>query len=215
MTPDRFSGGSGEREVSGSWERTITLSRSSDTFIIQSRSYVANNLFGGVVWFGPHAAHGTVYVPLLVGMSTVPDTLSWAYQGIFNTSTSFWAHRNVLTLAQTKFSYIINDIQSKQQQLESASWSLINNMTIPLVNNNNQEEIQLITNTLINNANTARNAFIELLSYILFTYNDGYINQWKGTVFQSSATGYPSWWLNGVGYSNGPPPVNNKYSDLQ
>eukprot|EP01035_Chromulina_nebulosa_P016909 gene16909-22398_t len=60
-SPDRYST---YTTVSGNWERTIALYRTSDSYIVQSRSWLPDDI-GGVVWFGAHAAHGTIYVPVL------------------------------------------------------------------------------------------------------------------------------------------------------
>ena len=56
-TPDRYSGGEGEQEVEGAWERTIALYRTSSSFVVQSRSWLPSQI-GGVIWFGAYAPHG-------------------------------------------------------------------------------------------------------------------------------------------------------------
>ena len=61
-TPDRYSGGAGEQQVKGNWERSIGLFRTSDSYIVQARSWMPAAA-GGITWFGSHAAHGTCYVP--------------------------------------------------------------------------------------------------------------------------------------------------------
>lgn len=65
-TPDRFGGSTGG--VSGNWERTIALYRTSDSYIVQSRSWLPDEV-GGVLWYGPLSAHMTVYTPLMVMLS--------------------------------------------------------------------------------------------------------------------------------------------------
>jgi dipeptidase len=52
QTPDRYSGGAYDWIGKGSWERTIAIYRSSDSYIIQSRNYVSSEI-GGVIWWGP------------------------------------------------------------------------------------------------------------------------------------------------------------------
>jgi dipeptidase len=208
-TPDRYSGGAGEAVVPGNWERTITLFRTSDSYVIQSRSWLPDAL-GGVVWFGPHAAHGTVYVPLMAGMLTSPDCLAYGWQGVYNLTTSYWAHRVVENLAQIKFNYIIEDIRQLQNSLESDSQTLIDTLSKKYANSElSQDELFKITKVLSANAQRAVISFIELFHSILFKYADGNINAWnKDTgIFTSYSTGYPSWWLESVGYTEGPPPA--------
>ena len=66
-TPDRYGGGEGESMVEGAWERTIALYRTSSSFVIQSRGWLPSHV-GGVIWFGPYAPHGMLY--LIPGCAT-------------------------------------------------------------------------------------------------------------------------------------------------
>lgn len=166
-------------------ERTIALARSSDTFVVQSRGYVNDSALGAVVWFGPHAAHGTAYVPLVVKMETVPDCLAYGWQGVYNLSTSFWAHRIVENIAQIKFNYMIENIRTIQHNLEGNSLDVlttITNQAIPY----SPSDLSMILNK---NAETNRDTFLQLQHTLLFGYADGYINTWEDNVFRSSATG--------------------------
>jgi dipeptidase len=200
-TPDRYSGGAGEQEVQGNWERTIALFRTSQTYVVQSRGWLPSEI-GGVVWFGPHAPHGTVFVPFPTGMTSLPHGYSNGWQGEFDRSCAFWAHRAVLNLAQIKFSYIIDDIRAKQQYFESRSLDLL-----AALENSAATDREKITASFVENAEDVVREWWRLFDAILFKYADGYINSYDGKRFTSVSVGYPAWWLEQVGYQNGPPPV--------
>lgn len=206
-TPDRYSGGSGESVVQGNWERTIALFRSSDTYVVQSRPYVPNTI-GGVIWFGPAAAHATNYVPVLSSMDVVPDCLKWGWQGVYNMSSTYWVQRVILNVAQIKFNYMIEDIRSLQTKLENESLQLLEDI------NSGKYIGSAISDEMVKNAEKARVEFTELINYLLYTYADGYLNYWKDGLFHSQSVGYPAWWLEQVGYPNGPPPVDSKTAKL-
>lgn len=58
-SPDRWASGVGEELVHGAWERPIALYRTLISFVIVARGWLPAEV-GGVVWFGPHAAHTNV-----------------------------------------------------------------------------------------------------------------------------------------------------------
>jgi dipeptidase len=210
-SPDRYSGGPGEAAVAGSWERSIALFRTASSFIVQSKAYASSEL-GGVIWWGSHAPHGTCYVPILPGsMLSSPSCLAHVYQGVYDLTTSFWAHRSVLNLAQIKFSYIIKDIEALQLSLEATSAQLVTDVVTKYsgVSELTEDMKSDITEMLSNNIIQVRDSFVSLFYQLVFKYADGYINTVSSSgSFSSSSTGYPAWWLEDVGYSDGPPPVD-------
>ena len=266
-TPDRYSGGSGESQVKGNWERTITLFRSSDTYVVESNINFPSNL-GGIIHVGPQAAHYTCYVPIFSNLTTSFSPLSYGWQGIYNTSTLFWLTRNIGNVAQIKFDYMIQDIQALQNKLETQSKILTDHIqtsfSSSVASTLSKEDV---IDLLKDNLNTIMEEYRNLMHTLLFKYADGYINEWKGNTaeelkskpiesdrkinvnsfektdelktldldiygnfleaekrdkkkserkevdqidrrFTSSSTGYPSWWLEIVGYPDGPPPVS-------
>lgn len=208
-SPDRYSGSTGEAQVKGTWERTIALFRTSDSYIVQSKNYAPNEL--GVLWFGPHVAHATTYMPLVIGMNAVPDSLSYAYQGTYNLTTNFWAVRNMQNLAQMKYSYILKDIQLLQRTYENNSLATYNSIIdkFSKVKSLTSYDLDTITQDLTNNVYKVRDAYLDLLHSTLFKYADGFNNFWASGTFFSLAVGYPAWWLTDVGYQNGPAPLNS------
>jgi dipeptidase len=169
-------------------ERTIALFRTSDSFVVQARNWLPNNV-GGVVWFGPHAAHYTAYVPITISVQTSPAMLSAPYQGAYDESTSFWATRNIASLAQGKFSFMIKDIRETQDQLESDGLSLLEKIESSFANNTRAMSDDEITTLLTAHAEKARLAYASLLKSMMFKYADGYINSWVANRFVSVAAG--------------------------
>ena len=105
---DRYSGGKGEEKVGGSWERTISIFRSTYTFIAEARSRTASGErllpdAGTTVWFGPHAAHSTCYVPINMAMTSVPEVYRRGFQGTMDKKSAFWAFRYVSNLLHVRF----------------------------------------------------------------------------------------------------------------
>ena len=186
--------------------------RSSDTYVVQARSWLPDAV-GGVIWFGPAAAHGTVYVPVLAGMQSAPDTLGYGWQGVYNTSTAFWANRRVLNLAQVKFGYMIAQIRQVQNALESASAQLVTDLSAKYNSQSTDASVQQdMSSTLesVFSANAWRATFEmnRLFHFLVFTYADGELNYWDSAGFHSSNLGYPVWWLEAGNYVDGPPPVS-------
>lgn len=90
-SPDHAYGGSQDGKVKGNWERTVGLWRTSDSHIVQLRSWLPNSV-GGILWWGPHAAPYTAYVPFVAGLSEInANTLGHAE--VMNKATLFWAVR--------------------------------------------------------------------------------------------------------------------------
>lgn len=131
-------------------------------------------------------------MPLMVGaMIDSPACLSHVYQGVYDMSTSFWAYRAVLNLAQIKFSYIIQDVQSVQLSLEETSRELVNTISLKYGTTEvlSDDIRQDIHNSLFNNAVSVRDAFLDLFNSLMFKYADGWINTWTSAGFSSKNTG--------------------------
>ncbi|KAJ1441029.1 peptidase family C69-domain-containing protein [Ochromonadaceae sp. CCMP2298] len=228
-TPDRYGNNALDGNVQGNWERTIALYRSSDTQVLQSRAWLPDAI-GGVIWFGAAAAHGTAYIPVLAGMTRSPAVLQ-GWQGVYDTSTAFWANRRVLNTAQVKFSYMLQNVRQVQGALEGASVALTQHVEEFVKTAQRQVQwglsasavpdayalsasaltaAQLEAVTLLFEENAVQNVLgmNQLFHFLQFTYADGDANYWSESGFHSSSLGYPVWWLEAGNYASGPPPVD-------
>ena len=161
---------------------------------MQARANFPNEV-GGIVWYGAHAAHGTTFVPVAVGMSVVPDCLAYGWQGVYNATTAFWANRNVENLAQAKFSYMIEDIREVQNALESNAQKLVDELSQKFSASASRSAhldtaaTEELTSALTSNALKAVERYTTLLQELQFKYADGYINTWKAGRFVSTSAG--------------------------
>jgi dipeptidase len=201
-SPDRWKAGPGEVEVKGAWERPIGLYRTSDTYIVQS---LAGATTGAVLWFGPASALGTIFTPFIVGLSDIPASFRSSHHTNFTRASAFWAACFAHNIANLKWSYMIKDIEARQEILESDSVALVARLEHQYQLNENFEAIE---SAYIENAASVVASLWLLSDEIMFKYASGFVNEPPDGM--SQMVGYPAWWLQAVGYSDGPPPPPTK-----
>ena len=195
-TPWRYTAGKGEAEVAGSWERSIALFRTSVSYVIQLRDWLPDEV-GAVVWYGPHGADTTLYVPFPIGMTKVPAAYAEGSPLKLSRDNAFWAHRVVGNIANLKYSYMIKDIRHHQQGLETAGAALVKDLD---AHYQKHKDIDHISRAYRNFAEYVVGTWWSLEDQLLEKYADGFVN--------GEPEGYPAWWLKapGVGYQDGPGP---------
>ena len=196
-TPDRYSDGIGSQQVHGHWERAIGMYRTSDSYVVQGRNWLPTSI-GSILWFAPHAAHGSVYTPFAAGMELLPYVYSIGHQLTFERKSAFWAFRYVENLANLKFSYIIQDINAARNTITNAAIKLQSTIDQEYIKDN---DITLVTDKYISFADRLVKRWWDFADEIMFKYSDGYINEGKDQL----NPGYPAWWLKQVNYTSGPP----------
>eukprot|EP00958_Prasinococcus_capsulatus_P020889 scaffold2773_cov410-Prasinococcus_capsulatus_cf.AAC.2 len=250
-TPDRYSGGQGEQQVKGNWERSIGLFRTSDSYIVQARAWLPAEI-GGVAWFGSHAAHGTCYIPFelhelprlkgegtselvvsdvipAIGMSDLPKSVQFGAQDELDKGSQFWASRYVLNIANLRYDYMSTDIAAAQDQWEREGQRVCDatstfqdasglvalsgthhSKPVARANMSQANATKIITDNYFAHAQKVLNAWWALVDQLMFKYADGWINE----PVLGAAMGYPAWWLNDVGYADGPPPIPETSQDV-
>eukprot|EP00287_Rhodomonas_sp_CCMP768_P014540 CAMPEP_0196758138 /NCGR_PEP_ID=MMETSP1091-20130531/104028_1 /TAXON_ID=302021 /ORGANISM="Rhodomonas sp., Strain CCMP768" /LENGTH=673 /DNA_ID=CAMNT_0042106941 /DNA_START=15 /DNA_END=2036 /DNA_ORIENTATION=- len=202
-TPDRYNPGKGEAAVSGAWERPIALFRTSDSYVVQARGWLPDEV-GGVVWFGPHGAHGTCYVPFPIGMAALPHAYTVGDPRRLSRHSAYWAHRYVENLANLRWRDMIGDVQSEAEGAQRTSLRLLAELehvitapaTLPGGAAAAREQL---TRALTDNAEDVVRRWWALADHLMEKYADGNV--------LGASVGYPAWWLEQVGYKNGPQPI--------
>jgi len=210
-SPDRWKAGEGEKEVPGNWERSIGLYRTSDTYVVQSR----NLGLGAVLWFAPASPLGSVFTPFLVSFSDVPSSFRSGHQQIFDRKTAFWAACFVHNIANMKWSYAIHDIEARQSILELASINMVRRMDDLYMQQHSEMDgdeddndigptLAVVESEYFKNMAKIVSSLWSLSDEIMFKYASGFVNVSPDGM--SQMVGYPAWWLEAVGYAEGPPP---------
>eukprot|EP01064_Diplonema_japonicum_P026521 TRINITY_DN37975_c0_g1_i1.p1 TRINITY_DN37975_c0_g1~~TRINITY_DN37975_c0_g1_i1.p1 ORF type:complete len:558 (+),score=110.93 TRINITY_DN37975_c0_g1_i1:50-1675(+) len=192
-TPSRWAGA--PANVTGWWERAIGIYKTIVSYVTQSRSWLPNEI-GGVVWFAPHAAHTSCYVPFPVGMDTIPIAYN-SSTGTLDRTKAFWVHRILLNVAQIKYQYMIVDIKEMQAFSEGNSLSLQKELDATYLKNHDMGQV---TAAFTQNANNIVKNFSQLSDTLIQHYPDGYCNGCGHGL--PHVLGYPAWWLESVGYQN-------------
>ena len=201
-TPDRWTAGEGESQVPGNWERAIGLYRTSDTYIVQS----STDWNEGVLWFAPASPLGSIFTPFTVSLADIPVSFRSGHQQHFDRSSAFWAACIVHNVANLKWSYMIKDVQAVQDQLESESVTLVHDLQTKSSSSISSDDWgSHVEHALVANADKTVPALQALQDQLLFKYASGFVNEWPDGEM-SQVKGYPAWWLQAVGYPDGPPP---------
>jgi dipeptidase len=128
-TPDRAASGAAEGQVVGNWERSIAVVRTIVSYVIQLRGWLPSAI-GATLWFAPHAAHTSCYVPFPVAMlapNAHPLPVGYTSNGVgrVDRGRGAWqASRFVFNIAQLRFDLMILDIRAAQELYENASLAL-------------------------------------------------------------------------------------------
>lgn len=191
-TPDRWGKGPGEKDVNGTWERTIAIYRSIVTLVLESRSWLPDPV-GGTLWFAPHAAHTSTYAPFPCGMDAIPDSYGNASGwGAINRGVAAWANRYVFNMAQLRFSDAIVDVAAARSTLDNASLALQAASDKAYVAAPSTATMVAVSKAFAANADGIVAAWWKLADEIVVKYADG-----------GGHRGYPAWWLasKDVGYT--------------
>ncbi|MBU0672754.1 MAG: C69 family dipeptidase [Candidatus Margulisbacteria bacterium] len=198
-SPDVASPG---RKMEGAWERPISVHYAGYTFVNQARGWLPDPI-GGICWFAPDKAATSCFVPFYAGATDLPSVYQTGDTDKFDRQTAWWAFNFVSNWANLKYSYMIKDIVAKQQQLEAVEFTnlpKVDQQALALYKNDPKAAKQYLTKYLTDNANKVVKEWWALGDYLIAKYDDGYVNKPK----MAEDVGYPNWWLDQVGYADGP-----------
>ena len=197
--PNRYRSGAAERLIEGgTWERAISMFRTDYTTVIQSRNWLPASI-GGVMWFTPDVSATSCFTPFYAGVTELPKAYSTGNRLAFTRDSAFWAMNFVGNWADLKYSYMIKDIEAKQDELESkmlAAQPAIDEAAKLLYNQDPELARQFLTDYCNNTANSVVAEWWDLADFLIMKYIDGYVNVPK----VGEGVGYPLWWLKEVGF---------------
>jgi len=118
--PERYNA---PRDEEGAWERALSIYRCESTYILQSREWLPDAI-GALAWWGLDAPHSTVYMPFYAGINKLPKAYSTGSYEDFSRDNAWWAFNFVSNWANLNYSYMIKDINKKQEVIEGREFAM-------------------------------------------------------------------------------------------
>ena len=173
-------------------ERPISTYQTGFSFVSQSRSHLPNEV-GGVLWFGVDDTYMTVYSPMYCSITELPYNYreGLASLGEFNWDAVFWVFNAVSNFVYPRYSLVIDDLQSKQRELEGrflSNQETIEKTALSLLNKSRGEAIAYLTEYSISAGETTYNAWKKNFEFLNMKYMDGVI---KDEYSKPKRVGYP------------------------
>ncbi len=179
------------------WERPISTQQTGFSFVSQSRSWLPDPI-GGVLWYGVDDTYFTCYVPFYCGINAVPECYTRGSLGKFSWDSAWWVFNFVANFANIKYSYMKQDIQAVQRELEvtfDALQPTIEKTALELYKSNPGLLTSYLTDYSTSHAETAVKRWRELGELLIRKYNDGYV---QGEGGEPQEVGYPESWYREV-----------------
>jgi len=179
------------------WERPISTQQTGFSFISQSRSWLPDAI-GGIYWYGLDDTYTSVYIPLYAGITRVPESFTVGSLDRFSWDSAWWVFNFVANIANLKYSFMIEDIQTVQSELEDrflAMQPVIEQTALALAETDPELMREFLTQYSVGQAEQVVRRWKELGEFLLTKYNDGYV---AGEGEDSVEQGYPESWLREV-----------------
>jgi len=176
------------------WERPISTQQAGFVFVSESRAYVSDKI-GGVYWYGLDNPYTNFFIPLYTSITKLPKSYTTGRLSKYSRDSAWWAFNFVANYANLRWSYMIQDIQKVQKEIEDMEFSLqaeIENTAKRLLKKEPDLVAKFLTKYCVDNAKSNFRRWVELGDFLITKYNDGYIQNEK---HRAKEVGYPEKWL--------------------
>lgn len=173
------------------WERCISTYNTGFSIVTQSRDF-PDEL--GLVWYGVDDSYFTCYAPVYICSDSIPKTYNTGTLQKFSMESVWWVFNLVANYTNTKYAYIVKDVQQKQEEIENgffAQQEEIENKAIKLLNKDKAKGAAMLASYSYQAMEDVYERWKELSATIFTKYNDGYVKDAKG---RPQNVGYPLEW---------------------
>lgn len=188
--------------VEGAWERPISIYYTGYSYVTQIRSYLPDPI-GGVSWIGFDNPYTTCYMPLYCGVTSLPSSLQKGNPQKYDDHFAWWPFNIANNWTSYIFSYGTKEIIAHQKKWESQALQAQKDIDKTAYNLFKKDPLlsqNYLTKYCQNQVQQVVSHWHGLVAHLFELFNDGYIN--KPTI--GERVGYPQWYLEAVGYKNGP-----------
>ena len=177
-------------------ERPISTQQTGFSFISQSRSWLPNEI-GGIIWFGIDDAAQSVYYPIYVGNTKVPEAMEVGTGDLLNFTrkSAFWIHNWVSNMVYDRYSDKIVHVKELQDKLESefeTKQPEIEKVALAIYEKSKSHAIDYLTNYSNTNVENGLSEWKKLGEYMMVKYLDGVVKKEENGKFKRNEYGEPA-----------------------
>lgn len=177
-------------------ERAIATQQTGFTFVAQMRSWLPNPV-GGILWFGVDDANMTVFVPMYMGMTSIPENYAQGEADLltFSWNSAFWVFNWVANQAYNRYSHMITDIRKVQTELEDKFelyGPIIDEAAAKLYKANPEYAKAFLTDYSHEQSRQTVEKWKKLGEFLMVKYLDGNLHPEKNGAFLRNEHGNPA-----------------------
>lgn len=177
-------------------ERAIATQQTGFAFVAQMRSWLPNPV-GGILWFGVDDANMTVFVPMYMGMTSIPENYAQGEADLltFSWNSAFWVFNWVANQAYNRYSHMITDIRKVQTELEDKFelyGPIIDEAAAKLYKANPEYAKAFLTDYSHEQSRQTIEKWKKLGEFLMVKYLDGNLHPEKNGVFLRNEHGNPA-----------------------
>ena len=177
-------------------ERPISTQQTGFSFVSQSRSWLPNEI-GGIIWFGIDDAAQSVYYPVYVGNTTVPEEMKVGNGDLLNFTweSAFWIHNWVSNMVYDRYSDKIEHVIELQNKIEGSFESQqqeIEEKALALYKESKPEAIKFLNDYTNHSVTEGLKEWRKMGEYMMVKYVDGVVKKEENGKFQLNDHGQPA-----------------------
>lgn len=202
-SPNRVEYGQGLAINGGQFARAISIPRTSFATLGETFADVAGRKKSlDKLWWCSDAPASCVYVPFYANTSGFDESYRTGHMGVYNDASAWWVFDFVANWMNINYRMMAVDVHERLQELQDLIDEKRRPMELAALQQLSEghyaaafESLSRFQSEIQNHVvNTWRN----FGRFLIMKYNDGNINHPKIAEY----TGYPAWWLEGLGVNN-------------
>jgi hypothetical protein len=182
----------------GVFERAVSQTWTSYTSITQSRSWLPNTV-GGRIWYGPHDAMTTLFVPIYPGASTAILPRAYSVGSLYRVDVDsfWWAVTLTANYMARYYNILLPNITEHQLKIEGEILKEAAKSEAEAVNNP-EHGMVIISNFQEQTAEFALREWWGFFFRLVAYFHDG-TRFFPATTLSTRGVLYPAWWLEAIG----------------
>ncbi len=186
-------------------ENPIAGPHNAFSFIAQMRSWLPN-MVGGVLWYGVDDATFTVYIPIYIATTEVPECFRKGNGSLleFSWTSAYWVFNWVANLTYSRYKYMSKDVLKIQDELERKfedNLEVVEEAAKSLYTKSPDFAARFLTEYSQNQSYITMERWKKLGEFLMVKYCDGNIKRERGGVFIDNGWGVPAG-ISSPGYSD-------------